>query len=43
MPTFSMGRGLRKRSTAVYMMTRAATKIIIPSMAAEKYSALVWP
>ena len=38
-----MGCGLRKRSTAVYMITRAATKIIIPSMAAEKYSALVWP
>lgn len=38
-----MGCGCRNRSTAVYMMTRAATKIIIPSTAAEKYSALVWP
>ena len=42
-PTLSSGRGLRKRSTAETRITAAATKIIIPSIAAEKYSALVRP
>jgi hypothetical protein len=32
-----------KRSTAVIRMTAAATKIISPSTAAEKYSALARP
>ena len=42
-PTSSMGRGWMNRCTAVYMMTAAAMKIIIPSAPAEKYSALECP
>ena len=42
-PTFSSSCGCRKRSTDVHRMTIAATKIISPSTAAEKYSALLCP
>ena len=37
------GRGCRKRFTELTRITAAATKIIRPSMPAEKYSALPWP
>jgi len=42
-PTLSRAAGCRKRSTELARMTPAATKIISPSMPAEKYSALPWP
>lgn len=34
-PTFSNGSGLRKRTTEVHRMNAAATKIMMPSIAAE--------
>ena len=42
-PTDSRGCGERSRWSARTTMEIAATKIITPSTAAEKYSALVWP
>ena len=42
-PTFSRGWGSRNRWIALNRITAAATKIIIPSVAAEKYSALLCP
>ena len=40
---FDSGTGVMSRWTAVTMMYTAATKIMIPSVTAEKYSALVCP
>jgi len=42
-PTFSSGTGCTKRCAAVIMMAPAANRIMMPSAAAEKYSALVRP
>ena len=42
-PTLSIADGCRNRSTALTRITAAATKIISPSMPAEKYSALPCP
>ena len=42
-PTASRACGCRSLSTAEYTMTMAATKIINPSMPAEKYSTLPCP
>src|SRR5450759_705333 len=42
-PMLSSAAGCRKRSTALTRMTPAATKIISPSIPAEKYSALPCP
>ena len=42
-PSDSSGCGSSRRCTAETMMTAAATKIMRPSIAAEKYSALPWP
>ena len=43
MPTFSSAWGFRNRWIELNRITAAATKIIIPSAAAEKYSALLCP
>ncbi len=42
-PTFSSACGFRNRWIELNRITAAATKIIIPSAAAEKYSALLCP
>ena len=42
-PSDSMGWGKTSRWSAKTTMEIAATKIITPSTAAEKYSAFVWP
>ncbi len=43
MPTLSSSWGWISRWIAVTRMTAAATKIMRPSIAAEKYSAFPWP